>query len=146
MASRSDVLRVYRHALRVADRHITAIAGNRFARDAIREMVRADSAPTSDLPDGASREPLPTDRCREAVTGGDADEKGADKDRRVLLLKDWADLVDAIHSHKNLLRSYNIDIDREAELKARLRDTARRVGLQITPQEDWEPPTLGKLS
>ncbi|CAI7751613.1 unnamed protein product [Closterium sp. NIES-53] len=142
MASRSDILRVYRHALRIADRHITAVAGNRFAHDAIRELVRADPATTADLTDGATRGALPSDHAREAAENGGADAAGADRASRILLLRDWADLVHSIHSHKSLLHSYNIDIDREAELKDRLRDTARRVGLQITPSEDYVPSTL----
>ncbi|CAI5952429.1 unnamed protein product [Closterium sp. NIES-64] len=107
-------------------------------------MVRADPATTADLSDGAARDPLPSDHVREADANCGAAVAGVDRASRVLLLKDWADLVDAIHSHKSLLHSYNIDIDREAELKDRLRDTARRVGLQITPPEDYEPPTLEK--
>ncbi|KAJ7562604.1 hypothetical protein O6H91_03G076900 [Diphasiastrum complanatum] len=47
------------------------------------------------------------------------------------LVKDYVTLISSVHQHKELLLSYNIGVDREAEHAERLKNTAQRVGLQL---------------
>eukprot|EP00250_Pteridium_aquilinum_P027141 c34293_g1_i1 orf=236-574(-) len=57
--------------------------------------------------------------------------------KNLQLAKDYAILVQSVHHHKELLFSYNIAIDRSAEQKERLRNTAERVGLRL-PKLEYE--------
>lgn len=50
--------------------------------------------------------------------------------------KDYADLVSSIQSHKELLLSYNIGLDREKTQMEGVHRTAARVGLQV-PKQPW---------
>eukprot|EP00249_Psilotum_nudum_P007201 c20389_g1_i1 orf=237-584(+) len=56
---------------------------------------------------------------------------------KLQLAEDYATLLTSIHFHKELLFSYNIAVDREAEQKARIKNTAERVGLQL-PKLEFE--------
>lgn len=59
------------------------------------------------------------------------------------LARDYAFLVNSVHAHKELLMSYNIAVDREAEQAARLQNTANRVGLSMPKLfEDEREPGL----
>lgn len=63
-----------------------------------------------------------------------------ERERAILLAKDYAYLVNGIHDHRELLLSYNIGVDRTEELAARLRSTADRVGLRMPESfRDTEP-------
>ncbi|KAH7281622.1 hypothetical protein KP509_36G055600 [Ceratopteris richardii] len=57
--------------------------------------------------------------------------------RGLQLAKDYALLVQSVHHHKELLFSYNIAIDRSAEQKERMKNTAERVGLHL-PKLEYE--------
>ncbi|KAG6551321.1 hypothetical protein Mapa_007107 [Marchantia paleacea] len=60
-------------------------------------------------------------------------------EKKLCLAKDYTMLVNSVHYHRNLLLSYNIGVDREAEQALRLKDTAQRVGLQMpTIYEDLD--------
>jgi len=63
--------------------------------------------------------------------------------RKHALARDYAFLVNSVHAHKELLMSYNIAVDREAEQAARLQNTANRVGLSMPKLfEDEKEPSL----
>ncbi|KAL2635021.1 hypothetical protein R1flu_006500 [Riccia fluitans] len=97
---------VYRDLLRALNRHVTGGSDNRQFQKFVGEEFRK----LKDISDPTLIE------------------------QKLLLAKDYAMLVNSVHYHKNLLLSYNIGVDREAEQQARLKDTAQRVGLQM-PKE-----------
>ncbi|CAM6103540.1 unnamed protein product [Calypogeia fissa] len=94
---------VYRGLLKALKTHVTKVSGNPH----FREFVAAEFRKHKDLSDPAAIQ------------------------QKLNLAKDYTTLVNSVHHHKELLLSYNIGVDRVAEQKARLIDTAHRVGLEM---------------
>ncbi|KAL3702310.1 hypothetical protein R1sor_020332 [Riccia sorocarpa] len=94
---------VYRDLLRALNKHVTGNGNNRQ----FQKFVREEFKKFKDLSDPVLIE------------------------QKLSLAKDYAMLVNSVHYHKDLLLSYNIGVDRQAEQQARLKDTAHRVGLQM---------------
>eukprot|EP00252_Welwitschia_mirabilis_P011801 TRINITY_DN26230_c0_g1_i1.p1 TRINITY_DN26230_c0_g1~~TRINITY_DN26230_c0_g1_i1.p1 ORF type:complete len:106 (-),score=29.09 TRINITY_DN26230_c0_g1_i1:229-546(-) len=51
--------------------------------------------------------------------------------QKLKLAHNYASLLNSVHHHKDLLFSYNIAIDREAEKKSVIEKSAKRVGLKL---------------
>ncbi|CAA7014702.1 unnamed protein product [Microthlaspi erraticum] len=55
----------------------------------------------------------------------------ANSDSKINLARNYTYLLDSIHSHKELLFSYNIAVDRTEEMKRVLGKSAASVGLRL---------------
>jgi hypothetical protein len=109
----------YRNLLRTISKHVTAKTKNPEFSAFIREEFR---------------------RHAHLKEGDDAQHSIQQKHA---LARDYAFLVNSVHAHKELLMSYNIAVDREAEQAARLQNTANRVGLSMPKLfEDEKEPGL----
>uniref|UniRef100_J3MJC0 Uncharacterized protein n=1 Tax=Oryza brachyantha TaxID=4533 RepID=J3MJC0_ORYBR len=92
---------VYRRVLKAVRRHV----GGGASRKHFREFVASEF-----------RRPTGTE---------------ADAGARLRLAGDYAYLLTSVHSHKDLLFSYNIAVDRSEEMKKILNKSAASVGLQL---------------
>lgn len=104
-----ETLSVYRKLLRAIKTHIT----KDLARSPFKEYVALEFRKNAGL----------------------ADKSMATK--KLQLAQDYVTLLHSVHHHKDLLYSYNIAVDRTAEQKARLKNTAERVGLSL-PELEYE--------
>lgn len=109
----------YRNLLKTISKHVTAKTKNPEFRAFIREEFRRHA----DLKE--------------------CDDEQLSIQQKHALARDYAFLVNSVHAHKDLLMSYNIAVDREAEQAARLQNTANRVGLSMPKIfEDEKEPGL----
>lgn len=94
---------VYRALLRAVHARLTRVSGNPLWADAVRAKFRASAGETDPAVAAAGL-------------------------RRA---EDLTVHITAVNEHKDLLVSYGISTDKEGEGRARVADTARRVGLQV---------------
>uniref|UniRef100_A0A0D6R9B3 Complex 1 LYR protein n=1 Tax=Araucaria cunninghamii TaxID=56994 RepID=A0A0D6R9B3_ARACU len=98
-----EAIRIYRDLLRAVRRHI----GSDSSKSHFRDYVAAEFRKNMCLQDP----PLVQQKMK--------------------LAQNYMLLLNSVHHHKDLLFSYNIAVDREDEMKLKLKRSASSVGLQL---------------
>ena len=113
----------------------SAAAGGR-ARAALRRLLRVVDARVSDPRAGGSR--AWRDRVlaefREGAPGGDsrvASTPPEEAESRIRAAEEYASLVHAVHTHKEMLFDYGHSLEKEREQLKKATSTARFVGLDM---------------
>eukprot|EP00898_Chlorokybus_atmophyticus_P005866 jgi/Chlat1/6280/Chrsp44S05778 len=108
----AEVRQAYRTVLKVVDRHITGVTGNRRWRDYVREEFRKQQQ--------------------------EANSSTSTVEQKLQLARDYVRLVTDVHAQKDLLISYNITTSMGASRQQVLQRSAARVGLQLPVQQQHE--------